>query len=289
MPRAALLFLLLAGCRPGVAHEFPAHLLLEGDARFTSAVLVDQWRVVFSFSEGSYRNVDDDPNQAAGRREYVGGRKLLALYEIADGEVRVLRRERRFGTGDGNGDDEVLGARGRAALIQRNRRTVDDILVDAGGFSLLDLYDGTLTRIYPRSELALLGLVLAATPRLVDDDGTLLYEARSKDAADEDPPRIFLRRRGGTLLDQGTGRLRGELAGIVYLERPGQPYVEALSVASGESQPLTEQDLRALEPELSSPRFQALVRVDSEGAGLLYAESASAEATRLPIEIEDLL
>lgn len=290
MKPALALLLLLAGCRPGVAYDIPEqYLSLEGDERFTSAVLVDPGRVLFSFSQGSYRQVDADRNQARGRRQYVGGKKMLGLYDIQENEVRILRSGRRFGTGDGNGDEEVLAARGNTGLIWRERRTDEEILIDRGGPCLLDLRDGSLTEFDPQEELEEKALVLDGTPRLVDDQGTLLYEARPRGTAGADlPRRILLRRPDGTLEDLGLGHLRGEIAGVVYLERPGEPGAEALSVATGVRQTLTEEELLALEPALSSPRFPALVRVDLRGEALLYADSAEAELFRLPIELEAL-
>ena len=281
----------LAGCRPSRRYEIPEQFLRVHDgARFTSAVLVEPDLVLFAFSEGSYRDVDADPIQARGRREYVGGRKLLGLYELPTGEARIVRVEQRYGTGDGNGDDEVIAARGQAALLLRNRRTNEGVLIDPGGFLLLDLATGTLEPFDPAEELARLGLVRREPPRLVDGHGTLLYEARPKDAQDPPRSRLLLRRRGGAIDDLGTGTFRGELAGRIYLERPGQDGAEAIDLATGAREPLPSAALAALLPDLHAPRFPALVRLDPTGATVLYADSSATadDARPLPIDVAAL-
>ncbi len=287
----ALALACLAGCRPTARYEIPESFLrVEDDARFTSAIALEPGQVVFSFTAGAYRYVDADPNQARGRREYVGGRKVLGLYDVARAETRVVRTEQFYGTGDGNGDDQVVDARGQAALLLRGRRTTEGVLINAGGWRLCDLATGALEAFDPRAELALFGLAPSSDPVLVDGAGTLLYAALPgpEAAAGAGAPHILVRRRGGALDDLGEGRFLGELAGRVYVERPGRDGAEAVDIATGARETLSAEALAALAADLRAPRTAALVRLSRTGDAVLYAAGAGAGPEPLPIDVAAL-
>src|SRR5690606_27883544 len=61
---------------------------------------------------------------------------------------------------------------------------------------------------------------LAGAPRLIGEDGAVLYAARSRRSGIlSRPTRWIVRRRSGELVDLGLGRLLGEHGGGLYLER----------------------------------------------------------------------
>jgi hypothetical protein len=285
----APLCVLSLACRPARQPNVPeAYVRLERELRITSAVLADDTRVLFSWSDGPNRPVSHDPTWASGRSEYVGGAKALGLYDLVSGETHTLVLEPRFGTSDGNGDDRVVAARGEAALCLRERLTREGVLLDAGWWYLVSLADGKTARVDPQAELEELGLVPSADPRLVDGRGTLLLEARPSAGRTDVPlaPRLFLRDRDGALDDLGAGVFQGELAGLLYIERPGGAVVDTIDLATK-----ARASAGPLELGLVAARGEAApaarLEISPAGDAILYARSTG-EVERLAPDLAGL-
>lgn len=140
----SVFLLSVAACTPSATYQPPAwSLTVERDAGFDAAVMLDATHIVFAWSDGRFRYVAADVWRR-GQREYVSDEKVIGVYDVATGTGRVVLSDRTDRLGDGNGAFGIAAARGGFALVFRDRTTENGVMVDPGGWFVLDLESGAL-------------------------------------------------------------------------------------------------------------------------------------------------
>jgi len=203
---AAAVSLVTPACTPSEVYEPPEWTRrLECEIGFDSAAVLDESHVVFTSSEGDYRPVAPDPLWGRGRREFVRDVKRIGVLNLDRGEARVVHTEMSTRLGDGNGDYAVVDARGSSVLVFRERSTERGVLMDPGGWFVLDLATDALAAVDVDGVLAMLELELAGPPRLADGRGAICVAARPR----------------------GEGSTQAEFAELVSIRAPAGPAGEA--------------------------------------------------------------
>jgi hypothetical protein len=222
-PYAGLALALIgAACTPSHVYTPPEYSLrVQRDERFDSAVMLDATHVVFSRSDGMYRPVAPDVLWGGGPRKYVRDEKRIGIYDLATRTGRIVYSRLKTRLGDGNGELVVREARGGFALVLRERATEIGLLIDAGGWALLDLAAGKLQPLDLEAALEPRALELAGRPTLVGDDGTVLVTARAPDA---DASSWLLVRPDGAISELGAGEM-DELRAATGAPQPTAVYV----------------------------------------------------------------
>jgi hypothetical protein len=237
------LVLLCAACT--TAHVYEASewsLQVHRDARFDSAVMLDATHVVFSRTDGLYRPVAPDVLWGGGPRKYVRNEKRIGIYDLATRTGRIVYSRLITRLGDGNGELVVRDARGGFALVRRERTTEIGLLIDAGGWALLDLAAGKLQPLDLAAELEPRTLELAGRPTLVGDEGAVLVPGRARGA---EASSWLLLQPDGAVAELGAGEVN-ELRAARQAPQPTAVYVAAdgarlwLSLGAAEQAGLSE-------------------------------------------------
>ena len=145
-------------------------------SRFESAALMADRTVLFSFSHYVYRPAEGiTAFPDGGIPRYLKDENVLATYQIASGDVRVLRRERNKHWTDGQGRFGIQRSKGSVALVTQGGQLRGDLSKNEFRHWLVDVSTGASQPVEWQNALAERGRETTQM-HLVDGRGTLLFE-----------------------------------------------------------------------------------------------------------------
>ena len=243
--------------------------------------------VLISYRRARTRHVPGNLHGEAGHSIHDRDVKFVVLHDTLARTTRVLIEDHRPAGGRGGGEYNLRGQRGRKVFLSRSLWRGPEGDYTPGLLGILDLDTAQLEWIDTLVELRPLGLRLRHTPRIVLEDGSVLYSA-------EDPLRseseLILRRPGGELLRLGAGLYLGDLPGELIVERHGSRW--RFDPESGAWSKLDNREYADLSASIVERQLGSSIRVDTAGRSIEQdVESSSLGSARyapLPITLGDL-
>ena len=254
-------------------------------SRFESAALMADRTVLFSFSHYVYRPAEGiTAFPDGGIPRYLKDENVLATYQIASGDVRVLRRERNKHWTDGQGRFGIQRSQGSVALVTQGGQLRGDLSKNEFRHWLVDVSTGASQPVEWQNALAERGRATTQM-HLVDGRGTLLFEtvplgADARKSREEDAW-LWIRTPGGAFVQVAQTSHYERMAGddLVYWT-PRTRLFSAFNIVTQMTRDL---------PGYRVPAPQDVhegVSIETGGQRLLHGHKASAGWEYVPLPLE---
>ncbi|MGA7827935.1 MAG: hypothetical protein WCA04_09760 [Geobacteraceae bacterium] len=261
---------------------------LQDYSQFVSAKLLDDGQsILFTYHRYTYR-------PATGWRAFPDGgipryqedRNLIGVYDLADKNVRILRREDNSDWQPGSGLYTIQAVKGSKALLAQGGQLRGSFRLGSR-YLLLDVVKGSAASLDLKGDLARLGRDCGEI-YLVDRDGMLLFVTQPLPAQGDSPPRrkdidaseIWVRTSGGDYLKVAAASLYETVRNdeVFYWMRNTRQF-RAFSLSSHQTRPA---------PEFRHADYQDITEgasLTADRKGLEYGVKVNGAWQYRPIEL----